>query len=219
MTDHAAKDIAGMRKEYRRGELRRADLHEDPLEQFRAWLQEALDAALPEPYAVTVATVDAAGQPGARVVLLRGFDARGLTFYTNYESRKGHDIQAVSRAALLFYWPQLERQVRVEGRVERVSAEESDRYFHSRPRESQLAAHASTPQSGEIENREALDAKLQAVHERYPEGTEVPRPDFWGGYRVVPAAWEFWQGRESRTHDRFRYERAGEGWRAARLMP
>ena len=212
-------DTSGLRKEYRKGELRRADLHPEPHRQFEVWLAQALATDMPEPYAVTLATVDAGGQPSARVVLLRAHDARGLVFYSNFESRKGHDLAGDPQAALLFYWPQLERQVRVEGTVERVSPAESDTYFHSRPRESQLAAHASTPQSGEIESRAALDARLRAVHDRYPEGTEVPRPAFWGGYRVRPSAWEFWQGRPSRTHDRFRYERVGEGWDVKRLMP
>lgn len=211
-------DLTGLRQTYAKGELRRADLSPDPLAQFQNWLDEALHSDMPEPYAVTVATADAAGRPSARTVLLRGADARGLVFYSNFDSHKGLDLAANPQAELLFYWPALERQVRVYGRVERVSEAESGAYFHKRPRASQLAAHASTPQSGVIEGRAALEAQFAALHRRYPEGTEVPKPDFWGGYRVVPAEYEFWQGRPNRMHDRFRY-RLGDAWTIERLMP
>ncbi|ADV67972.1 pyridoxamine 5'-phosphate oxidase [Deinococcus maricopensis] len=212
-------DLTSLRLTYARGELRRADLHADPVQQFTRWLDEALRADLPEPYAMTLATADAQGRPSARTVLLRGADARGFTFYSNYDSHKGHDLNGNPHAELLFYWPQLERQVRVRGAVTRVPDEESDAYFHARPRESQLAAHASTPQSGVIQDRAALEAKFAALHAQYPEGTEVPRPAFWGGYRIVPDAFEFWQGRPNRMHDRFRYARTPGGWSADRLMP
>ncbi|GAA5511363.1 pyridoxine/pyridoxamine 5'-phosphate oxidase [Deinococcus carri] len=212
-------DLTALRLSYTRGELRRADLDPDPLRQFQGWLDEALSAGLREPYALSLATADAAGRPSVRTVLLRGADERGLTFYTNYESHKGHDLSENPRAEMLFFWAELERQVRASGPVVRVPEEESTAYFHARPRESQLAAHASDPQSAPIASREALEAKLAAFHDRYPEGTPVPKPDFWGGYRVQVQEWEFWQGRASRVHDRFRYVREGEGWRVDRLMP
>lgn len=210
-------DLTALRKDYTSGTLRRADLHADPLEQFRAWFEQALASDLPEPYAVTVATADATGRPSARTVLLRGFDARGFVFYTNFSSRKGHDLAQNPQAGLLFYWPSLERQVRLEGRVERVSDEEADAYFAKRPRDSQLAAHASTRQSAPIEQRAVLEARFAELARAYPE--TVPRPDNWGGYRVVPDAYEFWQGRKSRMHDRFRYAAQDGGWRIERLMP
>ncbi|WP_027480729.1 pyridoxamine 5'-phosphate oxidase [Deinococcus pimensis] len=209
-------DIRDLRKEYRRGELHREDLNPDPVEQFRVWLDEALASDLPEPYAVTVATADGSGQPSARTVLLRGVDARGFVFYTNYLSQKGREIEANPRAALLFYWPGLERQVRVEGTVEFVSDAESDAYFASRPRESQLGAHASA-QSSVVEDRAELEERLHATERAFPG--EVPRPPHWGGYRVRPFALEFWQGRPSRLHDRFRYTLTPDGWTIDRLMP
>ncbi|BDP42870.1 pyridoxine/pyridoxamine 5'-phosphate oxidase [Deinococcus aetherius] len=212
-------DLTNLRLSYTRAELRRSDLNPDPLAQFQLWLNEALRDGLREPYALSLATADAAGRPGVRTVLLRGADERGLTFYTNYDSHKGRDLEANPQAELLFHWAEHERQVRAYGRVERVSEEESTAYFHARPRESQLAAHASDPQSAPIVDREALEAKLAELHARFPEGTPVPRPDFWGGYRVRVAEWEFWQGRPNRMHDRFRYTRGGEGWRIERLMP
>lgn len=212
-------DLTGLRKTYDTAELRREDLHPDPADQFSAWLEQALASDMPEPYAVTVATADRAGRPSARTVLLRGHDERGLVFYTNYESHKGRDLSANPQAELLFYWPALERQVRVWGRMLPVDAQESDEYFYKRPRASQLAAHASDPQSAPIASRSALAAKFVALSERYPEGTVIPRPDFWGGYRLQPDGWEFWQGRPNRMHDRFEYVHAGAGWQVVRLMP
>ncbi|MCP2014958.1 pyridoxamine 5'-phosphate oxidase [Deinococcus sp. HSC-46F16] len=212
-------DLTRLRLSYTRAELRRADLNPDPLLQFRAWLEEAIAADLREPYALSLATADAAGRPSVRTVLLRGAEEDGLTFYTNYDSRKGQDLAANAQAEVLFHWAELERQVRAYGRVERVSEDESTAYFHARPYQSQLAAHASDPQSAPIENRGALEAKFADLQARYPEGTPVPKPDFWGGYRVVVSEWEFWQGRRNRMHDRFRYARAGDGWRVERLMP
>ncbi|PYE56203.1 pyridoxamine 5'-phosphate oxidase [Deinococcus yavapaiensis] len=210
-------DLTKLRLTYAKGELRRADLHGDPVEQFRAWLDEALASDLPEPYATTVATASASGRPSARTVLLRGFDARGFVFYTNYTSRKGQDLAENPQAALLFYWPGLERQVRVEGRVEQVSSEESDAYWRSRPRDSQIGAHASGRQSHPIADRDALEARFEELRTQFVQ--DVSRPGHWGGYRVVPDTFEFWQGRPSRVHDRFQYTRQAEGWKIERLTP
>jgi pyridoxamine 5'-phosphate oxidase len=212
-------DLTDLRHSYQKGELMRADLHPDPQQQFQQWLQGALATDMPEPYAVTLATADEHGRPSARTVLLRGTDERGLVVYSNYQSHKGRDLQANPQAELLFYWPQLERQVRVYGRVGRLDSAESAEYFHKRPRESQLAAHASDPQSAPIASRAELEAKFAALEQRFPEGQPVPLPDFWGGYLLTPAAWEFWQGRPNRMHDRFEYLPAAEGWRITRLMP
>lgn len=212
-------DLTSMRISYTRAELRRAHLNPDPLAQFGAWFEEALAADLPEPYAMQLATASASGRPSVRTVLLRGAEEGGLTFYTNFESHKGRDLAQNPQAEVLFYWAELERQVRAFGLVSKVPAEEADHYFHVRPRESQLAAHASDPQSAPIASREVLEAKFAALHERFPEGVSVPRPEFWGGYRLSVQEWEFWQGRPNRMHDRFRYTRAGEGWQLERLMP
>lgn len=212
-------DLTSLRLTYARAELRRADLDADPLRQFHTWLAEALRSGLREPYALSLATADAAGRPSVRTVLLRGADERGLTFYTNYESHKGRDLRENPQAELLFHWAEHERQVRAYGRVERVPEEESAAYFQGRPRESQLAAHVSTPQSAPVESREVLEAKFAALAAQFPAGTPVPKPDFWGGYRVHVQEWEFWQGRPGRLHDRFRYLQDGEGWRIERLMP
>ncbi|WP_339096923.1 pyridoxamine 5'-phosphate oxidase [Deinococcus sp. VB142] len=212
-------DLTSMRISYTRAELRRADLNTDPLAQFRAWFDEALAADLPEPYAMQVATANAAGRPSLRTVLLRGAGEEGLTFYTNFESHKGLDLADNPQAEFLFYWAELERQVRAYGSIARVPDAEADHYFHVRPFESQLAAHASDPQSAPIQNREALEAKFAALRGRFPEGTTIPRPQFWGGYRLSVQEWEFWQGRPNRMHDRFRYTRDGAGWRLDRLMP
>ncbi|GGR05616.1 pyridoxamine 5'-phosphate oxidase [Deinococcus ruber] len=212
-------DLTDLRLSYTRAELHRRDLNADPLSQFQGWLQEALAADLPEPYAVSLATADETGRPSVRTVLLRGADAQGFTVYSNYQSHKGRDLAVNPQAELLFYWPQQERQVRIYGRVERLDDAESSAYFHKRPRESQLAAHASDPQSAPIASRAELDAKFAALEARFPEGVTIPRPDFWGGYRVRPGSYEFWQGRANRMHDRFEYLRDGEGWRITRLMP
>ncbi|WP_309573098.1 pyridoxamine 5'-phosphate oxidase [Deinococcus sp.] len=212
-------DLTSMRVSYTQGELRRADLNADPLAQFQGWLDEALRAELLEPYAMQLATADAAGRPSVRTVLLRGATLEGLTFYTNFESHKGHDLSANPHAEVLFFWAPLERQVRACGPVTRVPDTEADAYFHVRPRDSQLAAHASDPQSAPTPDRAALEVKAAALEERYPEGTVIPRPAFWGGYRLSVHEWEFWQGRPNRMHDRFRYARQGSGWQIDRLMP
>lgn len=210
--------IADLRKEYTRLGLNEADAATDPFTQFRAWFDAALQANLPEPNAMTLATATPDGVPSARVVLLKGVDERGFVFFTNYESRKGNELAANPHAALVFYWPELERQVRIEGDVERVSAEESDAYFQSRPFGSRIGAWASA-QSRPIEGRAWLEQRVAELEARYADG-DIPRPPYWGGYRVIPRAVEFWQGRPSRLHDRLRYTRQDDGsWRIERLSP
>ncbi len=198
--------------------LRRRDLADDPLEQFLRWYQEAQGSGLRYPNAMAVATATADGRPSVRMVLLRGVDERGFVFYTNLESRKGRELAENPRAALLFYWEPLERQVRIEGRVELVTSAEADAYFATRPKGSQISAWASR-QSEPIDSREALERQHAEFAERFGSGP-VPRPAYWGGYRVVPDAYEFWQGRPDRLHDRFRYERSADGiWVITRLQP
>lgn len=213
-------DLTDLRLSYTRAALSHQDMAADPAEQFGEWMSQALaEEDLAEPYAFALATADAQGRPTVRTLLLRGVSAEGnLSFYSNYDSEKGRALAENPYAEMLFYWDALERQVRVRGRVERLSAEESTAYFHKRPFESQLAAHASTPQSGPIESRAALEAKFVALKEQFA-GTDIPRPDFWGGYQLTPERWEFWQGRPNRMHDRLVYLRGDSGWELERLMP
>jgi pyridoxamine 5'-phosphate oxidase len=212
----SSQNIADLRKSYERAELDEAASRSDPLEQFGLWLQQALDAQVPEPNAMTLATVAANGRPSTRIVLIKGFDARGITWYTNYDSRKGQELAAHPQAALQFHWVELERVVRIEGRVEKTSAEESDAYFNSRPLDNRLGAWAS-PQSHVISSRAVLVANAAKAAARY--ALSPPRPPHWGGYRLVPDTWEFWQGRKSRLHDRLRYRLEQGAWLRERLAP
>ena len=212
MTD----SIVDRRTNYERGELDEAHAAANPFVQFAGWITEALDSTLKEPNAMAVATADEAGRPSSRIVLLRGWDERGFVFFTNYESRKGREIAVNPYASLLFNWDVLEREVRIDGRVERLSDEESDAYFERRPRGHRLSAWAS-PQSRVVLDRAMLEAAMDEVDSRFTG--EVPRPPYWGGFRVVPDAMEFWQGRRNRVHDRLAYRLHGDRWTRERLAP
>ncbi|QWE27271.1 pyridoxamine 5'-phosphate oxidase [Polynucleobacter sp. AP-Ainpum-60-G11] len=208
--------IAQLRKNYTFGQLSETEVPPNPLSLFQLWFDQAVKAECPEPNSMTLATGDAAGNPSARIVLLKGADEAGFTFFTNYESQKGKDLAVRPQAALLFHWHELERQVRIKGLVERVSPTESDEYFHSRPAASRIGAWAS-PQSAEIPNREFLEEAKKRFAADF--GDKPPRPDHWGGYRLHPTEIEFWQGRPSRLHDRIHYQLDGAQWRIARLAP
>ncbi|HEV3143572.1 MAG TPA: pyridoxamine 5'-phosphate oxidase, partial [Gemmataceae bacterium] len=206
------------RREYMQHGLRENDCAADPMQQFRQWLDQALAAALTEATALTLATCTLDGRPSARIVLLKGIDERGFVFFTNYDSRKGKELAANPRAALVCFWADLERQIRIEGRVEKITPEESDAYHRTRPRGSQLGAWTSY-QSEVIAGREVLEERLRELEARFGDG-EVPRPPHWGGYRLVPEVIEFWQGRPNRLHDRIRYRRLDSGqWVMERLAP
>lgn len=209
-------NIAELRMEYTRAALDESHITADPYTQFSRWLNEAIEARVPEPTAMSVATVNEAGLPSSRIVLLKGVDAHGFVFYTNYESRKGTELAANPHASLLFFWPELQRQVRIEGAVHRVDGAESDEYYQSRPLGSRIGAWAS-PQSRVLENRDWLEAQVQTLSGQY--GEHPPRPPHWGGYRLVPGQLEFWQGRPSRLHDRIRYRHLNGAWTIDRLAP
>ncbi|MEF8729276.1 MAG: pyridoxamine 5'-phosphate oxidase [Accumulibacter sp.] len=210
-------NLAALRKSYEKAELSEEASHADPLAQFAQWLGEAISAQLPEPNAMTLATVDQSQRPSTRVVLIKGYGAEGITWYTNYDSRKGRELATNPWAALQFHWVELERVVRIEGRVDRVSAEESDAYFASRPLDSRIGAWAS-PQSQVIASRAVLVANAAHYGARFL--LQPPRPPHWGGYRLQPDRWEFWQGRKSRLHDRLRYRLDEQGtWLRERLAP
>jgi pyridoxamine 5'-phosphate oxidase len=208
--------IADLRKSYERAELNEHASHADPMQQFDQWLHEAIKSEIPEPNAMTVATVGSDLRPSTRVVLIKGYDERGIVWYTNYDSRKGRELAGNPFAALQFHWVELERVVRIEGRVERVSAEESDAYFHSRPLDSRIGAWAS-PQSQVIPGRTLLVTNAAKYGAQFL--LNPPRPPHWGGFRLVPERWEFWQGRKSRLHDRLRYTQTPDGWLRERLAP
>ena len=209
--------VADLRREYARARLDEANVSPDPITEFARWFEEAVKAEVQEPNAMTLASVSPDGAPSARIVLLKGFDERGFTFFTDYRSQKGGDLEQNPRAALVFYWPELERQIRIIGATVLVGREESEAYFRTRPRGSRISAWVSH-QSQVIASRKLLEERVPELEQRFP-GDDVPLPPYWGGFRVVPAAVEFWQGRTSRLHDRIRYVRDGEHWRIERLSP
>jgi pyridoxamine 5'-phosphate oxidase len=211
------QNLAELRKNYTLGGLSEAESGSDPFALFRIWFEQALKAGLNEPNAFTLATCSPEGKPSARTVLLKNLDDRGFTFFTNYDSRKGREIAGNPSVAMVFLWDELERQVRIEGRAERVTPEESDAYYRVRPLGSRLGAWAS-PQSAVIPNREFLEIQHAELLKKFPDG-EPPRPSNWGGYRIVPEVIEFWQGRPSRLHDRIVFRRSAEGWLVLRLAP
>ncbi|MDY7536708.1 pyridoxamine 5'-phosphate oxidase [Undibacterium sp. RTI2.1] len=209
--------IAHLRKDYQHASLSKSEVASDPIQQFSVWFEQALNADVAEPNAMSLATVNAQGRPSSRIVLVKEFDQRGFCWFTNYASKKGHDLDVNPYAALLFHWVVLERQVRIEGRVEKMSAEESDRYFHSRPLGSRHGAIASQ-QSAEVDSRKLLETRMAEVVEQ--AGEQPPRPEHWGGYRLQPERLEFWQGRSSRLHDRIVYTKHADGtWAISRLQP
>ncbi|MFL6529589.1 MAG: pyridoxamine 5'-phosphate oxidase [Chthoniobacterales bacterium] len=210
-------DIAALRQEYRAHGLRRAELDPDPIKQFAKWFGEAAAAEIRDVNAMSLATVRADGTPACRIVLLKAISDGGFVFYTNYTSAKARELEANPRAALTFYWVQFERQIRIDGSVQKTSRAESEEYFHSRPIGSQLGAWASN-QSEVIPSRDAIEAKLAGVTDRFG-GSLIPLPDYWGGYRLMPDSIEFWQGRTNRLHDRLRYRRDNDGWIIERLSP
>ncbi|MDR7016135.1 pyridoxamine 5'-phosphate oxidase [Acinetobacter halotolerans] len=213
------KDLSELRLSYEQGELHEAQISDHPHLQFLNWFNHALAAHLHEPYTMSLATANAQGRPHVRTVLLRGATEAGYDFYTNYDSQKGVDLAENPFAELLFYWPSLERQVRISGQVIKISEQESAEYYHKRPRDSQIAAHISTPQSGRIASRDELQQRFQDLQQQIGEQGELAKPEFWGGYRLVADYYEFWQGRPNRLHDRLSYEKQNGLWIIQRLMP
>jgi pyridoxamine 5'-phosphate oxidase len=212
-----AMSIGDLRREYARARLDESSVSADPITEFARWFDEAVKAEVLEPNAMTLATANTDGAPSARIVLLKGFDARGFVFFTDYRSQKGTELERNPRAALVFYWPELERQVRIGGQVSTIAGEESEAYFRTRPRGSRISAWVSH-QSQVIGSRKQLEERVPELESRFP-GDDVPLPPYWGGFRVAPTVVEFWQGRTSRLHDRIRYVRDGDGWRIERLSP
>lgn len=210
-------DLAGMRKNYASTLFDETHVCQNPIDQFAIWFKEAVDSKIEEPNAMTLATISNEGFPNARIVLLKEFDKNGFVFYTNYSSHKGIELELNRSAALVFFWKELIRQGRIKGKIEKVTREESEEYFHSRPRESQLGAWASK-QSSEIPDRKYLENRFQKLQNEF-EGKEIPLPYFWGGYRVIPFEIEFWQGRENRLHDRILYRLVEIDWKISRLSP
>ena len=213
------KDLSELRLSYQKGELHEDRVETHPHAQFLLWFNHALEAQLHEPYAMSLATASAQGRPHVRTVLLRGATEVGYDFYTNYDSQKGNDLAENPYAELLFYWQEQERQIRIGGKVVKISEAESTDYYHKRPRDSQIAAHISTPQSGIIESRELLQQRFQDLQKRSAEQAQLAKPEFWGGYRLEADYYEFWQGRPNRLHDRLRYEKQDGRWTIQRLMP
>lgn len=209
--------ISDLRKDYTLHGLDKVDVSPNPIEQFQIWFEAALVAGVPEPNAMHVSTVTADGRPDGRIVLIKDVSAAGFVFYTNYQSRKGRDLIERPFAALTFFYPELERQIRIEGRVEKVSADESDAYFNSRPRGSQIGAWVSN-QSTLVDSRDVLESRQRELEAQF-DGQPIPRPPHWGGFIVIPDALEFWQGRPSRLHDRIRYRKEGQNWLIERLSP
>ncbi|MDX1478494.1 MAG: pyridoxamine 5'-phosphate oxidase [Saprospiraceae bacterium] len=212
------KELEQLRVEYTSTPLDVLNMSADPVEQFRNWMQEALQMEVPEPHAMVLSTVDTLGQPSSRIVLLRGLEEQGFIFYTNYTSRKAIELSDNPQGALLFFWQPVHRQVRIEGSLQQIDPAISDAYFAQRPRGSQIGAWAS-PQSAPIPNREALERNMQQFEERFAGDENVPRPSFWGGYILKPKSVEFWQGRENRLHDRILYQRVDGEWKWERLAP
>jgi len=213
------KDLSELRLNYEKGELQEQQVNPNPHMQFLQWFNHALEAKLHEPYAMSLATANAQGRPHVRTVLLRGATDAGYDFYTNYDSQKGNDLAENPYAELLFYWQEQERQIRIGGKVVKISEAESTDYYHKRPRDSQIAAHISTPQSGVIESREVLQQRFEQLQSQVEGKSELNKPVFWGGYRLEPDYYEFWQGRPNRLHDRLSYEKQQDVWMLKRLMP